>query len=1150
MTALLAAWLFACGGGRQEGPESSLADPAAASAGEGAIEQRAAAPACESPQPAPPILPGTRDEHRSLDYWLAALGDQFDLDEVLLSPAEVATLNAAVSQPREGYFPQVDLTAPVDTDELKHKLAERSAWLAKKFASGEYVTRDGQTIASDALPTVPEPSFSPRLQVALGEVPFYCGATTDGFYAPGPDAGPAAVRLAIDRNRCSTAHAQELIQVLAPWPNQLLLARTRYTWGFISADAPLSPPLSREHGQRFAHGPFVSLDDDDARALSQVAYPVPAGRLLPKAGRRGKALLVATAGGVERVSAQASALRPAPRPLTRRAVLTEAFRYLDTPYGFGGRGGGRDCSRLLLDIFESFGLHLPRHSAWQSRAGSYSVELDGVDEDERLRLLDAAAARGVVIMHLPGHIMLYLGRDGDGRPMALHAFAEYMDTCPADGGDVLYEVDRVQVSDLELGRGTSKRAFLARIDRLTVFGRPPDEVLASVATRRPAAPVVRPSRRACRRAGDDRVLFSPARPDRTRPLRVIATAAADPGPAGITLIDPRGEAHTPALVRLGGPPYGYTVTIDEPKPGRWLALFGDGDTVYGCERVYVSRRPRAVATAAAGPTPTPTPAEEEAVSDSLSDPELDGAGGDLDSPGDLGDPGDPASVWDEKQRWSPANEDLYAVFVERLFDYSIEEDLTWPSLDALTRDASRNLLYDHLGQGEDEHLVLRPDCADLPYTLRAYFAWKLGLPFGFRKCDRARPGDPPRCDPGADNLLARAELNIKSLSERQVESQNRRRRRSDDIELSPDVVAFARFVDRELRRTVHSSSGRTHPDDDDSDFYPVPLTRRALRPGTLFTDPYGHLLVIADWIPQRGSSYGVLVGADAQPDGTVGRRRFWRGSFLFDPDVDSGGAGFKAFRPWQRDPDSDGLVGVENRDLRSRRLAAPYSREQYQGSADDFYDSMNALINPRPLDPVAVLETLVDALDETVSRRVTSVQNGEAFMRDRQRSGARGPEPIEMPEGADIFLTTGPWENYSTPARDLRLLISIDTVVKFPDAVARRPTQFGIPDSASRDQVTRRVAALRQTLAEALAAREFSYTRSDGSQQRLTLADLVERQQRLEMAYNPNDCVEIRWAAAPGSAEMSTCQRHAPAEQRARMESHRPWFEHRKRPAN
>ncbi|MCV4683769.1 hypothetical protein OFB94_29220, partial [Escherichia coli] len=41
--------------------------------------------------------------------------------------------------------------------------------------------------------------------------------------------------------------------------------------------------------------------------------------------------------------------------------------------------------------------------------------------------------------------------------------------------------------------------------------------------------------------------------------------------------------------------------------------------------------------------------------------------------------------------------------------------------------------------------VIRPDCADLPYFLRAYFSFKMGLPFGYSKCTRGGGGKPPRC---------------------------------------------------------------------------------------------------------------------------------------------------------------------------------------------------------------------------------------------------------------------------------------------------------------------------------------------------------------------------------------------------------------------
>ena len=121
-----------------------------------------------------------------------------------------------------------------------------------------------------------------------------------------------------------------------------------------------------------------------------------------------------------------------------------------------------------------------------------------------------------------------------------------------------------------------------------------------------------------------------------------------------------------------------------------------------------------------------------------------------------------------------------------------------------------------------------------------------------------------------------------------------------------------------------------------------------------------------------------------------------------------------------------------------------------------------------------------------------------------------------MPSGPSIFETTGAWEDYSTPARDFRLLIAIDVVRGFPEHVARRADRYAMPAGKSAADVK---AELDSVLAAELAAHKFTYTRSDGTQWTLTLKDVIDREPDLEMAYNPNDCVELRWGAPAGSEE-------------------------------
>jgi hypothetical protein len=150
-----------------------------------------------------------------------------------------------------------------------------------------------------------------------------------------------------------------------------------------------------------------------------------------------------------------------------------------------------------------------------------------------------------------------------------------------------------------------------------------------------------------------------------------------------------------------------------------------------------------------------------------------------------------------------------------------------------------------------------------------------------------------------------------------------------------------------------------------------------------------------------------------------------------------------------------------------------------------------------------------------------------------------------MPDGASIFETTGAWEDFATPSRDLRLLIAIDVVRGFPDRVARRPERSAMPQSKAVAEVK---AGLEQKLASELATRTFAYTRSDGSPWTLSLKDVIERTPDLEMAYNLNDCVELRWGAKEGGEEAATCTRRAPGAQRTKMTEYRAWFSERRRP--
>lgn len=460
--------------------------------------------------------------------------------------------------------------------------------------------------------------------------------------------------------------------------------------------------------------------------------------------------------------------------------------------------------------------------------------------------------------------------------------------------------------------------------------------------------------------------------------------------------------------------------------------------------------------------------------------------------------------------WDPSTQALYAAWVEHLFEAPPEESLNFPSLEPVLRDPQRNFLHDYLSRGEDSQFPAEPDCADLPYFLRAYFAWKLGLPISYRFCSRGSAGAPPRCGPPEiDQSFVRT---------------------------AAPAGAF-RKTSRRIMDRVTSGTGRTALRDNATDFYPVPLERSALWPGTVFADPYGHTLIIVKWLPQMKERSGLLLAVDAQPDNTIARKRFWEGNFLFAVNPNAG-PGFKAYRPPVADGGKRGWVTPTNAALDQRSGLPPYSLEQANLTPGDFYARMERLINPRGLDPEEAYEATLDALMEQLETRVGSVANGEEYLRAHPRT------VIPMPRGPSIFETVGPWEDFATPSRDMRLLIALRVLADLPERIRRHPELYLLKGESAA------AAAARIERLHARRSRErfVTYSRSDGSSWRLSLAEVYARRQGLEIAYNPNDCVERRWGAAPGTPDFATCRRRAPAEQRERMEKYRPWFREARRP--
>ncbi|HEY3388419.1 MAG TPA: hypothetical protein VGK38_02530 [Prolixibacteraceae bacterium] len=473
------------------------------------------------------------------------------------------------------------------------------------------------------------------------------------------------------------------------------------------------------------------------------------------------------------------------------------------------------------------------------------------------------------------------------------------------------------------------------------------------------------------------------------------------------------------------------------------------------------------------------------------------------------------AVWKTEHGWDSKAEALYSAWINALF-FDADERSSWSALHEVMQNKDRNILYNFLSLGEDDpavknRVIMGPDCADNPFYLRAYFAWKLGLPFGYHLCDRGGIGRSPKTGEWITNESSGSK--------------------------NQPVLAFNSFL-RRVANGVHSGTARTALKDEASDYYPVPLTKDGLRPGTVFADPYGHTLILVRWVPQTSEKPGVLLSVDAQPDGTVGIKRFWKGNFLFTTNEVIGDPGFKAFRPIILKDGQPRLL--KNKEISAKPELIPFSLQQQGMSGEKFYHTMEQLINPAPMDPEMALLDLIQALHEQLTVRITSVANGEAYMKSHPG------EVIAMPGGTSgVFQAGGQWEDFSTPNRDLRLLIAMDAVLDFPDKVLRSPGDFRMSKLHSAEHVKKN---LEDFLAQKLSELSITYRRTNGKEQKLTLTEILKRKDAFEMAYNPNDGIEIRWGAPENSEERSTCHRHVPAGQMEKMRSVRKWFQKRLHP--
>lgn len=205
--------------------------------------------------------------------------------------------------------------------------------------------------------------------------------------------------------------------------------------------------------------------------------------------------------------------------------------------------------------------------------------------------------------------------------------------------------------------------------------------------------------------------------------------------------------------------------------------------------------------------------------------------------------GRPLSVWDmpmsaawpAEHEWTPAVEEDYGRFVTAIGRGLVARRCI--RLDDCLNNPSINPLY----SPDEARLGLMPDCADLPYLLRGYFAFKRHLPFGFvAAMGGGEHGDPRYLHQGIP-VLWRQWTDFRSPRA-----------------FFDEVVSY-----------VHSGMFRLSPKLEDGDTYAPRIDRASVRPGTMYYDTNGHVLVVAEVEPD-----GAVQFIDGHPGGYISHPHF------------------------------------------------------------------------------------------------------------------------------------------------------------------------------------------------------------------------------------------------------------------------------------
>ncbi|WP_413288338.1 hypothetical protein [Bdellovibrio sp. HCB337] len=463
-----------------------------------------------------------------------------------------------------------------------------------------------------------------------------------------------------------------------------------------------------------------------------------------------------------------------------------------------------------------------------------------------------------------------------------------------------------------------------------------------------------------------------------------------------------------------------------------------------------------------------------------------------------------------RPEWTGQDEENFSRFVTHIGD-SISKGLC-----ATVSDCFKNPQVNPYASTDPQGLRLFADCADFPYFVRGYFAWRNQLPFGY--VSSLEPIQNPTGEPTKDIRYSQFGNVVKGRHS-VVPKKPRlgRPRYPNAIEIFNDSLPG-----RISSGTFRVSYSGMDADGLYSDFYPVRVTRDAIRPGTVLYDPNGHIAIIYK-ITKDGRVYYI----DAHPDNSLTTGLY---NSRFMRSYPGHGAGFKNWRPlrlvdatWGGDDSGyygGRLIGAKDAQLPMYSTEQYYGTSanpdwrqaqfQFQGQTLDYYVWVRNRLADGPL-----VENPIDDVKIMAMEICKSVQERSVAVQVAVDAGIHLQEhPFRLPN--NIYGASGDWETYATPARDARLKMAFKELRDYvEEALQHHRAHDGKVDYRGANLAADMLAAYQQTSSSC----RISYKNSGGQSVSMNLEQA--RARIYDVSFDPYHCPELRWGAKGN--ELNTC---------------------------